>query len=97
MIEEGEHSDLIDMEVTRAMEMKFERGREKYGSTEWVGPSPLFCAHDECLDLLAYLNRAKAEGLLDEELAYNLIKSGIDMVRGVRVAIGIAYGGEVKK
>ena len=87
MSDQSDHSDLIDMDIQQAMRIKFERGRERYEHGPWVGPEPIYAAHDEVLDFLVYINKAR-EGM-EEELFYQLMKQGLDLIQGVRVAIAI--------
>ena len=87
---EQDHTDLIDEKIDpiKAIEEKMRRGRVKYGP-EWVGHRPIVEAHEEALDLGAYLLeewRLEGDGprtmLLDE-----LIRSAINIVYGIRNAI----------
>ena len=84
-----DHSDLIDVPVPRAMEIKFNRGRANYDHGPWVGPDPLYCSHDEILDFLVYIHKASSDGSIDEDMTHNLMKQGLDLIQGVRVAIKI--------
>ena len=89
----ADHSDLVTMDVSEAVRIKFKRGRERYGP-DWVGPRPILCCHDEILDGLAYLEcealhssglQGECPPLLLEEVTALLLEA----VQGVRMMIRI--------
>lgn len=88
-----DHSDLIDMALDpmQAIEEKMRRGRVKYGP-EWVGKRPIIEAHDEALDLGAYLLEEHHRGGdgIDTDLLEELIRSSLNLVHGIRVAVAMA-------
>jgi len=82
-----DHSDLIGVDLETAIELKYQRGREKYGNEEWIGPEPIVAAHDELLDAAVYIGlermvepNGKRAIALDE-----LMTRILDAVRGVRL------------
>ena len=83
----SDHSDLIDVDVFRAVQIKFDRGRKHYKDGPWVGPSPLICAHDEVLDFVAYVQKASEIGEISEDISFQLIRQGVDLIQGLRLAI----------
>ena len=83
--EASDHSDLIHLDIHEAMRVKFMRGREHYENGPWVGPPPIYAAHDEVLDFLVYINKASDQ--IGEDLYFQLMKQGLDLIQGVRVAI----------
>ena len=83
----SDHSDLIDVDIFRAIKIKFDRGRKEHGHGPWVGPSPLICAHDEVLDFVAYLQKAYEIGDISESMSFQLINHGVDLIQGLRLAI----------
>ena len=90
---EEDHTDLIDAEIDpiKAIEEKLRRGRVKHGA-EWVGNRPIIEAHDEALDLGAYLLvewKRGGDGI-DEKLLDELIRSAINIIHGIRNAISMA-------
>jgi len=81
-----DHSDLIHVDPMRAVEIKYQRGRERYGP-EWVGPRPIVCAHDEVLDTLAYVLYERDADDIDEGHIDELVTRLLDVLQGVRMAI----------
>ena len=78
---------LLDLDLIRAIQEKFQRGRERYGDA-WVGKRPIYEAHDEALDLGAYLlHELKTSKDIDETLLAELIRQTLNLIQGVRVAI----------
>lgn len=89
---EEDHTDLIDdsIDPIRAIDEKLRRGRVKYGP-DWVGRRPILEAHDEALDLGAYLLAEfndKNSGI-DTKLTEELIRNTINIIHGVRIAISM--------
>ena len=91
--DQDDHTDLIDKRIDpiKAIEEKLRRGRVKYGP-EWVGNRPIFEAHDEALDLGAYLLEEWRRGSdgIDPDLLDELIRSTVNIIHGVRNAISMA-------
>jgi len=83
-----DHADLIEVDILKAMRAKFERGRERHGHGEWVGPPPLVCAHDEALDLLVYLDQ-ESRNAGEDEVMVELMRKTLDLIQGVRTALRI--------
>jgi hypothetical protein len=87
-----DHTDLIEEQIDpiREMEEKLRRGRVKYGP-EWVGNRAIIEAHEEALDLGAYLlseyNGDNQD--IDNKLLEELIRSTINLIHGVRMAISM--------
>lgn len=81
-------SDLINVEPLRAVEIKYQRGREKYGP-KWVGPRPIICAHDEVLDCLAYVLYERDSDDIGNIHIDELTKRLLDLLQGVRTAIAM--------
>ena len=82
-----DHTDLIsDIDMIDAINEKFKRGRLKYGG-EWFGHRPIVEAHEEALDLGAYLFRDQERGEIDERLLHELVMQTLNLIQGIRVAI----------
>ncbi len=85
-----DHADLIDesIEPIEAIEEKLRRGRIKYGP-DWVGKRAILEAHDEALDLGAYLltEYDTIFSEIDEKLIEELLRETINIIRGIRTAI----------
>jgi hypothetical protein len=85
-----DHADLIDesIEPIAAIEEKLRRGRIKYGP-DWVGKRAILEAHDEALDLGAYLltEYDTIFSEIDEKLIEELLRETINIIRGIRTAI----------
>lgn len=77
---------LFDLDPIPAIRLKFKRGRELHGE-EWVGKRAIYEAHDEALDLGAYLFHELEREEIDERLLEELIRQTLNLVHGVRVAI----------
>ena len=99
---EAEASDppsdpLFDLDVIPAIRLKYKRGRELHGE-EWVGKRAIYEAHDEALDLGAYLFHELEHGNIhkasDERLMEELIRQTLNLIRGVRIAIVTLEEGE---
>jgi hypothetical protein len=93
-----DHSDLVNKDAFEAVEIKFMRGRERYGP-DWVGPRPILCCHDEILDALAYIDceSVHSSGLQGEcppVLLDEVAKKLHEALQGVRMMIQIANGEE---
>jgi len=86
----SDHSDLMKLDVDQAIAVKFQRGREKYGSAEWVGPEPIVAAHDELLDAAVYIGLERMTANGDDERARALealMRIVLDAIRGVRLLV----------
>ena len=86
---EQDHTDLIDesIEPITAIEEKLRRGRIKYGP-EWVGKRAIIEAHDEALDLGAYLlTEYDNYSDINIELIEELMRDTVNIIRGIRTAI----------
>jgi hypothetical protein len=84
-----DHADLIDesIEPIEAIEEKLRRGRIKYGP-DWVGKRAILEAHDEALDLGAYLlTEYENYSDIDDKLIEELLRETINIIRGIRTAI----------
>ena len=84
-----DHADLIDesIEPITAIEEKLRRGRIKYGP-DWVGKRAILEAHDEALDLGAYLlTEYEIYSDIDDKLIEELLRETINIIRGIRTAI----------
>lgn len=84
-----DHADLIDesIEPITAIEEKLRRGRIKYGP-DWVGKRAILEAHDEALDLGAYLlTEYDNYSDIDDKLIEELLRETINIIRGIRTAI----------
>ena len=84
-----DHADLIDesIEPITAIEEKLHRGRIKYGP-DWVGKRAILEAHDEALDLGAYLlTEYENYSDIDDKLIEELLRETINIIRGIRTAI----------
>ena len=84
-----DHADLIDesIEPITAIEEKLRRGRIKYGP-DWVGKRAILEAHDEALDLGAYLlTEYENYSDIDDKLIEELLRETINIIRGIRTAI----------
>ncbi len=84
-----DHADLIDesIEPITAIEEKLRRGRIKYGP-DWVGKRAILEAHDEALDLGAYLlTEYENDSDIDDKLIEELLRETINIIRGIRTAI----------
>lgn len=78
---------LFDLDPIKAIAEKYRRGRARYGE-EWVGQRAILEAHDEALDLGAYLfKELEDHDGLDEQLLEELIRQTLNLIQGVRVAI----------
>ena len=90
---EEDHTDLIDerLDPIKAIEEKLRRGRVKYGP-EWIGRRPILEAHDEALDLGAYLLTEfnDKDSTIDTRLIEELMRTTINIVHGVRIAIRLS-------
>jgi hypothetical protein len=82
----GDNRDLIEMGVATAMAEKYRRGREVNGS-EWVGPRPLVCLHDEILDSLIYADLEYYESEENREVLLEIIHQLVDIRRGLLVLL----------
>lgn len=94
--DDQDHGDLIDMDLDpwKAIEEKFRRGREKHGPA-WTGKRAILEAHDEALDLGAYLiheYESESGREIDAKLLEELIRNAINMIHGIRVAIEMTGG-----
>ena len=86
---EEDHADLIDesIEPIKAITVKLHRGRIKYGP-DWVGKRAILEAHDEALDLGAYLlTEYENDSDIDYKLMEELLRETINIIRGIRTAI----------
>ena len=84
-----DHADLIDesIEPITAITEKLRRGRIKYGP-DWVGKRAILEAHDEALDLGAYLlTEYDNYSDIDDKLIEELLRETINIIRGIRTAI----------
>jgi len=85
VLEPANHFDLLRIDPLQAINEKSRRGRQRYGA-EWVGHRPILEAHDEALDLGAYLFFELEKGELDRQLIEELIRQTLNLIQGVRVA-----------
>lgn len=87
-----DHTDLIHgHDMIDAINEKFARGRKKYGG-EWHGHRPIVEAHEEALDLGAYLFREQERGDIDEMLLHELVMQTLNLIQGIRTAIKSVRG-----
>ena len=82
----AEHGDLLNIDPLKAIAEKYRRGREAHGP-DWVGDRPILEAHDEVLDLGAYLFRELEIAEIDQQLLEELVRQTLNLIQGVRVAI----------
>tara|TARA_Y100001938_G_C7769351_1_gene272466 strand:- start:100 stop:399 length:300 start_codon:yes stop_codon:yes gene_type:complete len=82
---------LLDLDPIKAIDRKYKAGLERYGPA-WVGKRPIYEAHDELLDLGAYLMLEHQKNEIPNDLIEAMIREALDMIRGVRVAIAILEG-----
>lgn len=77
---------LLDLDPMKAIDRKYKAGRERYGPA-WVGKRPIYEAHDELLDLGAYLMQEHQKNEIPNDLIEAMIRQALDLIQGVRVAI----------
>lgn len=90
-IEAQDRRALLDLDAEKAVELKFQIGREHHG-TDWVGRRPILEAHDEVLDALAYVREELRVGELNELVVMELYMTLLNALQGVRVLVATAAG-----
>ncbi len=80
------NADLLRLDPIKAISEKSKRGRERHGE-EWVGLRPILEAHDEALDLGAYLFFELEKAEIDQSLLEELVRQTLNLIQGVRIAI----------
>lgn len=76
----------VAIDVGLALEDKWRAGREKYGPV-WAGGPALVEAHDDALDVVNYLNRARQDRVLSDLEHELLIRQALVLVEGIRACL----------